>query len=83
MSKGISRSRRHHRAIDPAEGDEFSLGYLDRADDKQRLHASEKMLAALAREHPGRASTSHPPGTSAPRRLPMPTGVTLKTNFEG
>jgi hypothetical protein len=40
------------------------------------------MLEALMREHPERATDSHPPGTKSPRRLLPPIESGLTTNFD-
>jgi len=83
MSKGASRGR-GRREYKPLEGDAFELGNIDRLEDKARLEASAKMLAALMREHPDRASMGSPNGTDAPMRVPMPASETLRSiDFEG
>ena len=58
---------------------------IDHAEATARQQASEVMLELLMREHPERATASHPHGTRSPRRVPMPVtaGTIQAIDFEG
>jgi hypothetical protein len=59
---------------------------VDPAETAARQQASDVMLELLMREHPERATVSHPHGTRSPRRMPMPPtsgGSVQSIDFEG
>jgi len=58
------------------------LDVLDREERTGNVACNERMLEALMREHPERATDSHPPGTKSPRRLLPPIESGLTTNFD-
>jgi hypothetical protein len=62
--------------------DELRIEVIDRVDHSMRQASDEAMQLALMREHPERLTTSQPYGTKSPRRMPMPTDSSLKTNFD-
>jgi len=77
MRRGMPSGTRHYQAIDDPLA-------IDPGEQTAREAASARMLEALAREHPERATASHPDGTQAPRRVPMPSDVTVQAiDYEG
>jgi hypothetical protein len=62
--------------------DDTKFAMLDHAEHILRIRADEQVLEALAREHADRATASHPPGTKAPKSMPMPGAPILKSNFD-
>ena len=78
MRRGMPSGTRHFQ---PPVGDALAI---DPGEQTAREAASARMLEALMREHPERATASHPDGTQAPRRVPTPTGVTVQAiDYEG
>jgi hypothetical protein len=74
---GIPSGRRHFK---PPPGDAVSV---DPGEQAALERSGEAMLEALAREHPERATESHPAGTKLPRRVSAPSiDSGLKSNFE-
>ena len=62
--------------------EDLRLDVLDREERTGNVACNERMLEALMREHPERATDSHPPGTKAPRRIAPPSLGSLSTNFD-
>jgi hypothetical protein len=80
MKTGMPRGTRRFKQV-PGE----ALA-VDPAETAARQQASEVMLELLMREHPERATVSHPHGTRSPRRMPMPPtsgGSVQAIDFEG
>jgi len=68
------------RQFKPVPGEAVAL---DPSEQAERERSGEAMLEALAREHPERATESHPAGTKLPRRVSAPSiDSGLKSNFE-